>query len=70
MRSLLGRLSCPADLAAISARADGLMTELHYNPSEGLVDGPRMVTPDEMKDIIDVCKTLHKAKKKLRSSRP
>ena len=63
-RDLIFDMSC----AAISAGADGLMIKSHYNPAEALVDGPQMVTPDELKDIIDACRTLYKTKKKLASS--
>ncbi len=54
-RDLIFDMSC----AAIAAGADGLMIESHYNPAEALVDGPQMVTPDELADIIDACKTIH-----------
>ncbi len=54
-RDLIFSMSC----AAIAAGADGLMIESHYNPAEALVDGPQMVTPDELKEIIDACKRLH-----------
>ena len=64
-RDLIFDMSC----ASISAGADGLMIESHYNPAEALVDGPQMVTPDELKDIIDACKTLYRTKKKLASTR-
>ncbi|HHE41179.1 MAG TPA: 3-deoxy-7-phosphoheptulonate synthase [Dehalococcoidia bacterium] len=58
-RDLVFDMSC----AAISAGADGLMIETHYNPAEALVDGPQMVTPDELKDIIDACHSLYRAKR-------
>ncbi len=61
-RDLIFDMSC----AAISAGADGLMIESHYNPAEALVDGAQMVTPDELKDIIDACRTLHRTRKALR----
>lgn len=48
-------LILPMSCAAIAAGADGLMIEAHYDPSEALVDGPQMVTPDELKEIIDTC---------------
>jgi 3-deoxy-7-phosphoheptulonate synthase len=43
-RDLIFSMSC----AAVAAGADGLMIEAHYDPSEALVDGPQMVTPDEL----------------------
>ncbi len=48
-RDLVFSMSC----AAIAAGASGLMIETHYNPAEALVDGQQMVTPDELKEIID-----------------
>jgi 3-deoxy-D-manno-octulosonic acid (KDO) 8-phosphate synthase len=40
------------------------MIEAHYDPSEALVDGPQMVTPDELKDIIDACRRVYALVKK------
>ncbi len=54
-RDLIFDMSC----ASIAAGADGLMIESHYDPSEALVDGPQMVTPDELKDIIEACGKLY-----------
>lgn len=54
-RDLIFDMSC----AAIAAGADGLMIESHYNPAEALVDGPQMVTPDELAEIIAACRTIH-----------
>ncbi|MBS7625275.1 3-deoxy-7-phosphoheptulonate synthase [Candidatus Bathyarchaeota archaeon] len=45
--------------AAIAAGAHGLMIEVHYNPNEALSDGPQMITPSELKRIIDVCKRIY-----------
>ncbi len=59
-RDLIFDMSC----AAIAAGADGLMIEAHYNPSEALVDGPQMVTPDELKNIIEACRKVHKTVRK------
>lgn len=56
-RDLIFSMSC----AAIAAGACGLMIEVHYNPSEALVDGQQMITPEELKDTIDACKKVHKA---------
>ena len=55
-RDLIFSMSC----AAIAAGANGLMVEVHYDPSEALVDGPQMITPDELKDVIDVCQRIHR----------
>ena len=55
-RDLIFSMSC----AAIAAGADGLMIEVHYDPREALVDGPQMITPDELKDVIDACRRIHR----------
>ena len=55
-RDLIFSMSC----AAIAAGASGLMIEVHYNPAEALVDGQQMITPDELKDLIDACQRIRK----------
>ncbi len=55
-RDLIFSMSC----AAIAAGASGLMVEVHYNPAEALVDGQQMITPDELKDLIDACQSIRK----------
>ncbi len=55
-RDLIFNMSC----AAIAAGASGLMIEVHYNPAEALVDGQQMITPDELKDVIDTCQRISK----------
>ena len=35
------------------------MIEVHYNPSEALVDAQQAVIPDELKEIIRVCREIH-----------
>ena len=54
-RDLIFNMSC----AAIAAGASGLMIETHYNPAEALVDGQQMITPDELKEVIDACQQIH-----------
>lgn len=54
-RDLIFSMSC----AAIAAGASGLMIEVHYNPEEAMVDGQQMITPDELKGIIDTCQRIH-----------
>ncbi len=63
-RELVFDMSC----ASIAAGADGLMIETHYDPAEALVDGPQMVTPDELKEIIETCCTLYALRKKPRGA--
>jgi len=55
-RDLIFNMSC----AAIAAGASGLMVETHYNPTEALIDGQQMITPDELKDVIDTCRRINK----------
>jgi len=55
-RDLIFNMSC----AAIAAGASGLMIETHYNPTEALVDAQQMITPDELKEVIDACQGIHK----------
>lgn len=55
-RDLIFNMSC----AAIAAGASGLMIEVHYNPAEALVDGQQMITPDELKEVIDACQRISK----------
>ncbi len=52
---LIFNMSC----AAIAAGACGLMIEVHYNPKEALVDGNQMITPEELKNVIEACKHIH-----------
>ncbi len=55
-RDLIFNMSC----AAIAAGASGLMIEAHYDPAEALVDGQQMITPDELKDVIDACQGIRR----------
>jgi len=54
-RDLIFNMSC----AAMAAGASGLMIEAHYNPAEALVDGPQSVTLDELREVIDACRSIH-----------
>lgn len=42
----------PMALAAVAAGADGLMIEVHPNPSEALSDGPQSLTPENFKALM------------------
>ncbi|MFC1993026.1 3-deoxy-7-phosphoheptulonate synthase [Chloroflexota bacterium] len=55
-RDLIYSMSC----AAIAAGANGLMIEVHYNPTEALVDSQQMITTDELKEVIDGCRRIRK----------
>ena len=56
-RDLIFNMSC----AAIAAGASGLMIETHCNPAEALVDGQQMITPDELKEVIDACRRVRRS---------
>ena len=55
-RDLVFNMSC----AAIAAGANGLMIEVHHNPAESLVDSQQMITPDELKEVIETCRRIHR----------
>ena len=55
-RDLILNMSC----AAMAAGAGGLMIETHYDPAESLVDSQQMITPEELKEVIDACRKIHK----------
>jgi 3-deoxy-7-phosphoheptulonate synthase len=55
-RDLIFSMSC----AAVAAGASGLMIEVHYDPSEAMVDGMQMITPDELREVISACRKIHK----------
>lgn len=42
----------PMALAAVAAGCDGLMVEVHQNPSEALSDGPQSLIPDNFKRLV------------------
>ncbi len=56
-RDLIFSLSC----ASIAAGACGLIVEVHHNPVEALVDAQQQITPDEFKEIVIACQSIHKA---------
>jgi len=58
-RDLIFDMSC----AAIASGASGLAIEVHYNPAEAKVDAQQMITPDELKEIIDTCREINKTVK-------
>lgn len=51
---LIFNMSC----AAIAAGASGLMIEVHYNPSEAMVDASQTITPDELENVIETCRRV------------
>jgi len=44
--------------AAIAAGGDGLMLEVHTEPSEAWSDAAQTITPRELKEIVETCKRL------------
>ncbi|WP_411814522.1 3-deoxy-7-phosphoheptulonate synthase [Dehalococcoides mccartyi] len=59
-RDLIYSMSC----AAMAAGANGLMIEVHTNPAEALVDASQMITPPELKELINTCRQINKLVKK------
>lgn len=51
----------PLSKAALAAGADGLMIEVHNNPSCALCDGPQSLKPEKFKKLMDELKMLSKA---------
>lgn len=47
------RLVKPMALAAAACGADGLMIEVHNNPSKALCDGAQSLTPEQFDDVAD-----------------
>jgi len=47
------QLVVPMSRAAIAAGADGLLVEVHPNPSEALSDGPQSLTPENLAALIE-----------------
>ena len=64
-----GRLSIiePMSLAALAAGADGIMVEVHCNPSEALCDGEQSLSPDMFSSMMRKLQILKSAMKELRS---
>ena len=45
-------------IASLAAGADGIMVEVHPNPSEALSDGPQSLHFEEFKDLMESIKKL------------
>ncbi len=48
----------PMALAATACGADGLMIEVHNNPSKALCDGAQSLTPDQFDDVMNQVKKI------------
>ncbi|MCI7238106.1 MAG: 3-deoxy-7-phosphoheptulonate synthase [Anaerococcus sp.] len=51
----------PLSLAGVGAGADGLMIEVHNDPSKALSDGPQALRPEEFDDVAKKVFSLRKA---------
>lgn len=51
----------PMARAAIAAGADGLLVEVHPNPSEALCDGPQSLTPENFQLLMEEVRQVSKA---------
>ena len=49
----MSRLVKPMAMAAAAAGADGLMIEVHNNPSKALCDGEQSLTPEQFADVMN-----------------
>src|SRR5690606_28360892 len=47
------RLVEPLARASVAAGADGLMLEVHPNPSEALSDGPQSLRPEKFASLVE-----------------
>lgn len=52
------RLVQPMSLAAVGAGCDGLMVEVHQNPSEALSDGPQSLNPENFAQMVKSIRRL------------
>lgn len=50
----------PLALAAVAAGADGIMTEVHNEPSCALCDGPQALTPDEFARLVKTAEEIRR----------
>ena len=54
------RMVKPMAFAAIAAGADGLMMEVHPNPTKALSDGPQSLTPEHYREVMNGIKKISK----------
>ena len=59
----VARLVKPMAMAAAACGADGLMIEVHNDPSHALCDGPQSLTPDAFADVTDAVRRVLSAVK-------
>ncbi|MBO8159544.1 3-deoxy-7-phosphoheptulonate synthase [Thermosyntropha sp.] len=51
----------PMAVAAVGAGSDGIMVEVHQNPSEALSDGPQSLMPDNFESLVTKVRAIHEA---------
>ena len=56
----MSRLVKPMAFAAVAAGADGLMIEVHNNPSKALCDGAQSLTPAQFADVMQGVEKIRK----------
>jgi 3-deoxy-7-phosphoheptulonate synthase len=54
----IARLVKPMAMAAAAAGADGIMIEVHNDPSHALCDGAQSLTPEQFKDVAERIKKI------------
>jgi 3-deoxy-7-phosphoheptulonate synthase len=54
----IASLVAPMSVASIAAGADGLLIEMHPNPSEALSDGAQSLTPEQLSDTMTRCQVV------------
>lgn len=59
----ISKLVSPLSMAAVAAGVDGLIIEVHNNPSCALCDGPQSLTPEVFKKVATEVKHLHRTMK-------
>ncbi|HBQ87674.1 MAG TPA: 3-deoxy-7-phosphoheptulonate synthase [Syntrophomonas sp.] len=53
------KLVKPMAMAAVGSGCDGIMVEVHQNPSEAMSDGPQSLKPEGFQDLVKGVKQLH-----------
>ena len=57
----IARLVKPMSFAAAACGADGLMIEVHNDPSKALCDGPQALRPEEFEEVVRGVEKIRKA---------
>ena len=54
-------LVAPLSCAAVAGGADGLIIEVHNDPSHAMCDGPQCIKPDTFADLVGKLEAIHEA---------